>query len=118
MPTRPVSWLTRPWLLRALWTELRVALRLMREPRVPLAVKSVLPAAALYLVSPIDMLPDFLPGLGQIDDLVVVIAAVRLFLRLCPAAARAFHEAAVAAGRPFAPMVPVDVVIDAEYRRD
>jgi uncharacterized membrane protein YkvA (DUF1232 family) len=118
MPARPTSWLARPWLLRALLTELRVALRLLRDPSVPLIVKTILPGAALYLVWPIDLLPDFLPGLGQIDDLAIAIVAVRLFLRLCPVAARAFHEAAVAAGRPFGPMPASERVVDAEFRRE
>jgi hypothetical protein len=43
---------------------------------------------------------------------------VKLFLRLCPQAPAAFHSAAIASGRPYAPMNPADVVIDATYRRD
>lgn len=112
-----MSWLSRPWLLMSLASQARLAWRLVREPQVPLLVKSVIPAAGVYLLSPIDLLPDFLPGLGQIDDVALIIAAVTVFLRLCPPAAVAFHRAASAAGRPFAPMPASDIVIDAQFRR-
>jgi uncharacterized membrane protein YkvA (DUF1232 family) len=117
MAVRMSSWLARPWLLRVLWLEFRVALRLLREPRVPVLVKGLLPLAALYLLSPIDILPDFFPGLGQLDDIAIAIAAVKLFLKLCPADAVAFHQSSVSRGRPYSPMSPADVVVDAEYRR-
>jgi uncharacterized membrane protein YkvA (DUF1232 family) len=116
MALRSVTWLTRPWLLKALFTELRLALRLLREPRVPVLAKAVLPLALFYLVSPIDALPDIIPGLGQLDDLAVLYGAMKLFLRLSPAAAVAFHKAALAARHPFRHMSPRDVVIDAEFK--
>jgi uncharacterized membrane protein YkvA (DUF1232 family) len=40
--------------------------------------------AVLYVVSPIDLIPDFLPFVGEVDDLIVIIAACRLFISLCP----------------------------------
>ena len=46
--------------------------RLIRDPRIPVASKLVLAGAAAYLASPIDILPDFLPLVGYLDDLVVV----------------------------------------------
>ncbi|MBI1892606.1 MAG: DUF1232 domain-containing protein, partial [Candidatus Rokubacteria bacterium] len=46
--------------------------RLIRDPRVPVASKLVLLGAAAYLASPIDILPDFIPLVGYLDDLVVV----------------------------------------------
>ena len=72
-------------------------------------------SALLYLVSPIDVLPDFLPVLGQLDDLAIAYVALKFFLRLCPQAAVAFHRAAAVARRPFAAMSPTDIVIDAEF---
>jgi uncharacterized membrane protein YkvA (DUF1232 family) len=113
----PISSLMRPWLLKALLRDVRLAIRLIREPRVPMLAKAVAPLAAIYLLSPIDVLPDLFPVLGQLDDLVVVYGALKLFLRLCPPAAVAFHDAALAARRPFSRMSPQDVVIDAEFRR-
>lgn len=116
MAFRVGSWLVRPWILKTLLFDVRVAARLFREPAVPGAVKAVVPLALLYLVSPIDVLPDFLPMLGQLDDLAIAYAALKLFLRLCPPAAVAFHRAAAIARRPFTAMSPADVVIEAEFR--
>ncbi len=61
---------------RGIRDQLRLGWRLLRDERVS-ALKFALPALlALYVVSPIDLIPDFLLGLGQIDDLGVVIAGV------------------------------------------
>jgi len=64
--------------------KLTVAWRLWRDPRVPLRARLILPAAALYLAMPIDIIPDFIPVLGQLDDVLVVVLALGLFLRLTP----------------------------------
>jgi uncharacterized membrane protein YkvA (DUF1232 family) len=112
------SWFVRPSLMGALFAELRLAWRLMREPRVPRLAKAVPMLALLYVLSPVDFIPDILPVLGQIDDLGILIMSAKLFLRLCPPAATAFHAAAITSGRRYAPMAPTDVVIEATYRRD
>ena len=96
----------------------RLAGRLLREPRVSLLTKAVPLLAALYLISPLDVIPDLVPLFGQVDDLTVILLALTAFLRLCPAAAVAFHRAAIAESRPHAPMSPTDDVIDAEWRRE
>lgn len=54
--------------------------RLMTDPRVPRRSKLVLGATVLYLASPIDVVPDFVPGLGQLDDVVVVLLALHSVL--------------------------------------
>ena len=112
------SWLWRPGRLGMLFSHVRLASRLLREPRVPLWAKAVPLLAVLYLVSPLDLVPDFLPLLGQIDDLSLFLIALAVFPRLCPAAPVEFHRAAIAEGRPFAPMAQADGFIDAEWRRD
>ena len=62
----------------------RLGWRLFRDPRVPW-VKNVIPAfAALYLISPIDPIPDFLIGLGQVDDLGMLIALTLATIRWLP----------------------------------
>ena len=59
--------------------------RLMLDRRVPLRLKLIIPAAVLYLVSPIDLLPDLIfPILGHTDDLIVVILALASFLLMTP----------------------------------
>jgi len=117
MPVRVTSWLTRPGLLRTLLSHLRLAVRLVREPGVPLLTKAVLLLTALYLIWPLDFVPDILPIVGQLDDLTLILVGLETFLRWCPAAASAFHRDAIAQGRAYSPMSPADPVIDAEYRR-
>jgi len=114
---RPLSWLLRPTLLKALIFDIRLAWRLLREPRVSLLAKAVVPVAALYFVSPIDLIPDFIPVLGEMDDLVMAYGALKMFINLCPPATEAFHRAALEGRRPFSRMEPADVVIEAEFHR-
>jgi uncharacterized membrane protein YkvA (DUF1232 family) len=58
-------------LLRALPDIVRTIARLAADPVLPKAAKIALAAAVLYLVSPVDLIPDFIPGLGALDDLLV-----------------------------------------------
>jgi uncharacterized membrane protein YkvA (DUF1232 family) len=116
--TRITSSLQKPGVLSALVAHARLAARLFREPRVPLLVKAIPVLAAVYLISPIDAIPDLIPVLGQLDDLGFVVFALEMFVRLCPAPAVAFHRAALQGGRRYNPMPHGAEVIDAEYRRE
>lgn len=118
MTDRITRWLSWPWLLRALVSHVRLTMRLLREPRVPPLVKAVPILGALYVVSPVDVIPDIVPILGQLDDLGVILLALETFLKWCPAPAVDFHRAALAHRRKYAPMPPAGDVIDAEFRRD
>ena len=51
--------------------------RLSRDPRVPASAKVALVVAALWVLSPIDLIPEFLPVIGPLDDIVVVALALR-----------------------------------------
>jgi uncharacterized membrane protein YkvA (DUF1232 family) len=105
-------------LLRTLLGHLRLAARLVREPRVPLLTKALPFLAAVYVASPLDFIPDVLPVLGQVDDLGIILVALEGFVRLCPAGAVAFHRAAIEQGGRYSPMRPADDFIDAEWRRE
>jgi uncharacterized membrane protein YkvA (DUF1232 family) len=61
--------------------------RVSRHPCVPRTRAIVLAALVAYLVSPIDLVPDFIPGLGQLDDALLVVLALRWALSACPRAA-------------------------------
>lgn len=64
----------------------RLSWRLLWEKRVAFHLKLIPLSAIAYFLSPYDLLPDFIiPGIGQIDDFLVVFLACRLFLRLVPA---------------------------------
>jgi len=55
-----------------------------RHPRTPLAAKLFAAAVVLYAFSPIDLIPDFIPVLGYLDDLVLLPIGVWLALKLVP----------------------------------
>lgn len=58
------------------------AWRLFGDARVPLAVKAIPMLAALYVVSPLDFLPDMVPIVGQVDDIAILLIGLRLFTQL------------------------------------
>jgi uncharacterized membrane protein YkvA (DUF1232 family) len=55
-----------------------------RDPRVPWHAKAVAWAVAAYALSPIDLIPDFIPVVGLLDDLLIVPAGIALAIRLIP----------------------------------
>ncbi|KGD98569.1 MULTISPECIES: YkvA family protein [Rhizobium/Agrobacterium group] len=55
-----------------------------RDERVPLRAKLVAGAVAAYALSPIDLIPDFVPVLGYLDDLLIVPVGILLAIRLVP----------------------------------
>ena len=60
---------------------IRLFAGLLRDGRVPLRAKIVLALATLWLASPIDLIPDFIPIAGQMDDAIVAALALRFILR-------------------------------------
>lgn len=83
-----------------------------RDPRTPWLVKLLALSVAAYALSPIDLIPDFIPVLGYLDDLVLVPLGVWLVLRLIPAEVRdaARAQAAATASRPSSPVMAVVIV--------
>ena len=84
-----------------------------RDPRVPLPAKLLAGAVAAYALSPIDLIPDFIPVIGYLDDLLIVPAGIWLALRLIPAdviaALRA--QAAARAERPTSRVAAVVIAL-------
>ena len=58
--------------------------RLRRDPRVPRRARVALVIAGLWVLSPIDLIPEFLPVIGPLDDVVVVALALRYAARRVP----------------------------------
>ncbi len=61
-----------------------LAWRLFKDQRVPIWTKSIPVLAVAYLIWPLDLLADPILGLGQLDDLGVLLLGTKLFLTLCP----------------------------------
>ncbi len=55
-----------------------------RDPRTPIAAKAIAVLTIGYALSPIDLIPDFIPVLGLLDDILLIPAGVWLVLRLLP----------------------------------
>ncbi len=64
-----------------------------RDPCVPWYAKALAVAVAAYALSPIDLIPDFVPLLGYVDDLIIVPAGIALVIRLIPPEIMARHRA-------------------------
>ncbi len=74
-----------PWLKEMLLAVPRIALlvsKVMTDERVPRRTKLALAGLAAYLVSPWDLIPDFIPGVGQLDDAIVLLLFVDGVLNL------------------------------------
>ena len=67
-----------------------------RDPRVPWYAKALGACIIAYALSPIDLIPDFVPVVGYLDDLVLVPLGLLLLVRLIPAPVMAEHRAAAA----------------------
>lgn len=68
-----------------------------RDPRVPWYAKAVAACVAAYALSPIDLIPDFIPILGYLDDVILVPLGIALAIRLIPPAIFQEHREAAAA---------------------
>src|SRR5437762_1692422 len=113
MVSRVRSWLSWPGMLRTLVSHVRLATRLVREPRVPLGAKALPVVAALYFLSPLDVIPDALPVIGQLDDLTAILLLLEAFVHICPTDAVTFHREAITTRRRYSPMRPAGDYIDA-----
>lgn len=73
-----------------------------RDPRVPWYAKAVAGAVAAYALSPIDLIPDFIPVIGYLDDLLLIPIGIWLAVRLVPPELmQEFrNEAAIREGKP------------------
>ncbi|WP_421398882.1 YkvA family protein [Agrobacterium fabrum] len=70
-----------------------------RDPRTPFLAKMVALLVAAYALSPIDLIPDFIPVIGYVDDLVIVPLGILLAVRLLPPPLLAEHRLAAAAAQ-------------------
>jgi len=82
---------------RTLRREIAVVYLAARDPRVPWHAKLVAAAVAAYALSPIDLIPDFIPIIGHLDDVIIIPLGLWLAIRLIPPAVLAEIRARVGA---------------------
>ena len=112
-------------ILPQIWRTGRLAVRLFRDPRVPLAAKAIFVATLVYIISPIDIVSDWFPFVGQADDVLALLAGLNLFLRSCPSWIVEEHEDRIDGRREdrpgsdgrFADSYDGDRPVDAPYQR-
>ena len=101
MPSTLARWKMRA---RQLQAEVYALYLAFRDPRVPWYAKAVAACVVGYALSPIDLIPDFIPVLGYLDDLVLIPLGIALVLRMIPPAVmvecRARARAELADGKP------------------
>jgi uncharacterized membrane protein YkvA (DUF1232 family) len=112
--SEPQGWLDRAkaW-ARGLKRDVVALWLAARDPRVPLGAKLVAGAVAAYALSPIDLIPDFIPVLGYLDDLLIVPLGIMLAVRMIPRPLMAeLRQAASArAGRPKSARAAAGIVV-------
>lgn len=101
-----------PGTIRELWQSVQLAWRLMLDRRVSPLLKVIPLFAATYLFVPTDLFPDLFPVVGQVDDLAVILIALRLFVKLAPSEIVTRYQRELRAGST----PPEDNVIDGEWR--
>lgn len=108
---RLAAWKARARQLKAETYALYLA---CRDPRVPWVAKALAAVVVGYAFSPIDLIPDFIPVLGYLDDLVLIPLGIALALRMIPsevmAECRTRASAELTGGRPFSRVAVVVIV--------
>jgi uncharacterized membrane protein YkvA (DUF1232 family) len=82
-------------LVRKLPMYVRLVWALLRDPRVPPTRKGLLVLLAAYLVNPFDLIPDFIPIIGQLDDIAVTLLVLDVFIHSAPKEVVAEHLARI-----------------------
>ena len=76
------------WKLGALWfrfkTEILMVWAMLRNPAAPMAAKITAILAAVYVLSPVDLIPDVLPILGWLDDGIIAYVLIKLAFKFLP----------------------------------
>jgi uncharacterized membrane protein YkvA (DUF1232 family) len=87
-------------LARSFRRELEIYQQVLADSRTPIQAKILLGLAVGYLCMPFDLIPDFLPVIGHLDDIIIVPALVYLALRFIPAELVAEHRRQILADAP------------------
>ena len=80
----PLLFFLAPRILPSLIRWLRLVWRLQRDKRVPIVLRSLVPLAIVYVLSPWDLIKDRVPVIGRFDDLIILALAVLFLIKLSP----------------------------------
>ena len=103
------SWEKR---VQALKTEIKALYLARRDPRVPRRAKIVVALVVAYALSPIDLIPDFIPVLGYLDDLLILPLGIMIALKMIPAEVMRDCRAKAAASAPEAKQAAPEPLAD------
>ena len=95
--------------LQQLFKQYRSILRAVVHPRVPWYAKLVCGCAALYVASPIQLIPNFIPIIGQLDDVLVIALSINLLKRSVPTSV--LGEIQNGSRSPIASAIPLNLPI-------
>ena len=84
METERITTRLSAW-ARGLKTQIKALYLAYRDPRTPWYARALLALVVAYAFSPIDLIPDFVPVLGYLDDLVILPIGIAIAIRLVPA---------------------------------
>lgn len=98
--------------------QLRLVWLLLHDSRVSMWAKSVVPLSLLYTISPLDFIPDAILGLGQLDDLGVILLGLALFVKLSPQNVVEYYRKQIEYGsaEDETPVMNDDDTVDTTYR--
>ncbi|MGE5141650.1 MAG: YkvA family protein, partial [Rudaea sp.] len=103
---------TSPGTLAQLVRTAQLVWRLLLDPRVPILYKLIVPLVVIYVLSPLDLIPDLIPIAGQLDDVGVIFFGLRFFIQVCPPDVVMEHRRALAGGSN----TPREEYVDGTYR--
>lgn len=102
-----------PGFWREVWQQMRLVMRLIRDPEVPIYLKIVPFLGFIYLLFPFDLVTDFIPVIGQLDDLTALIVGGKVFIELAPPAIVARHLRQIRADDGYETVVEGEVMATA-----
>jgi uncharacterized membrane protein YkvA (DUF1232 family) len=97
--------------VRKIKLELGVLLRAYKDPRVPWYAKLLAALVLGYALSPIDLIPDFIPVLGYLDDLILIPLGIILVIKLIPPDVYEYYRAQEAVSTPHSNYKAAAVII-------
>ncbi len=113
--TQQESAANKPRSMQELWENIQLAWNLLRDNRVSPFLRFGIPIlVAAYVILPIDIIPDVIPGLGQLDDIAMLWVGLTFFLSKVPTEIKEEYRSGVGGGSR--PSAESPDVVDADFR--